>query len=156
MSDIIERLGHIVGASHVLTADGDMAGYLSEPRDLYRGRALCVVRPGSTAEVAAVLKLCNDEGLRVTPQGGEMRHPALCGLLTTVASVKLGVSTRLKGLSTTGTVWSSDRIWCGGRGGLSASARPTKTLTFAIRKRCRTTGSMSSSGMFTKFCSLAG
>ena len=70
MSDIIERLGHIVGASHVLTADGDMAGYLSEPRDLYRGRALCVVRPGSTAEVAAVLKLCNDEGLRVTPQGG--------------------------------------------------------------------------------------
>jgi FAD/FMN-containing dehydrogenase len=70
MSDIIERLGRIVGASHVLSADGDMAGYLSEPRDLYRGRALCVVRPGSTAEVAAVLKLCDDAGLRVTPQGG--------------------------------------------------------------------------------------
>ena len=70
MSDIIERLERIVGASHVLSADGDMAGYLSEPRDLYRGRALCVVRPGSTAEVAAVLKLCDDAGLRVTPQGG--------------------------------------------------------------------------------------
>ena len=70
MSDIIERLKTIVGANHVVTDAADLAGYLSEPRDLYRGKALCAVRPGSTAEVAAVLKLCHDTGLRVTPQGG--------------------------------------------------------------------------------------
>jgi len=70
MSDIIERLKAIVGANHVVTDAADMAACLSEPRDLYRGRALCAVRPATTAEVAAVMKLCRDEGLRVTPQGG--------------------------------------------------------------------------------------
>ena len=70
MSDVIERLKAIVGEHYVVTEPADLAGYLSEPRDLYRGKALCAVRPGSTAEVAAVLKLCSDEGLRVTPQGG--------------------------------------------------------------------------------------
>ena len=70
MSDIIERLKAIVGANHVVTDAADMAAYLSEPRDLYRGRALCAVRPGTTSEVAAVIGLCGEAGLRVTPQGG--------------------------------------------------------------------------------------
>ena len=35
---------------------------MREPRDLFHGKALCVVRPGSTQEVAAVLKLCHETG----------------------------------------------------------------------------------------------
>jgi FAD/FMN-containing dehydrogenase len=64
------RLQEIVGAQHVLTDAHDMAGYLAEPRELFHGRAICVARPGSTAEVAAVLKLCGEAGASVVPQGG--------------------------------------------------------------------------------------
>ena len=34
------------------------------------GRALAVVRPGSTAEVAAVVRACHEAGVAVVPQGG--------------------------------------------------------------------------------------
>ena len=46
------RLATLVGATHVITHAPDMAAWLTEPRDLFHGRAACVVRPGSTAEVA--------------------------------------------------------------------------------------------------------
>ncbi|WP_370631416.1 FAD-binding oxidoreductase [Methylosinus sp. Sm6] len=48
----------------------DMVAYVKEPRDAYHGRALCVVRPRSAEEVAAVLALCHDAAVGVVPQGG--------------------------------------------------------------------------------------
>jgi FAD/FMN-containing dehydrogenase len=47
-----------------------MSPYLAEPRDLYHGRALCVLKPASAREVADILALCNQTGTSVTPQGG--------------------------------------------------------------------------------------
>ncbi len=47
-----------------------MSAYLAEPRDLYHGRALCVLKPRSASEVARILALCNETGTLVTPQGG--------------------------------------------------------------------------------------
>lgn len=47
-----------------------MDAYLSEPRDLYHGRALCVIKPRTSTEVARVLALCNASGVGVVPQGG--------------------------------------------------------------------------------------
>lgn len=44
--------------------------YLREPRDLYRGKARCIVKPESPQDVAQVLALCNARGVGVTPQGG--------------------------------------------------------------------------------------
>ena len=69
-SETLARLAAIVGDRHVLTAEADMAGHMVEYRGLYRGRAAAVVKPGSTAEVAAVMRLASAEGLRVVPQGG--------------------------------------------------------------------------------------
>ncbi|VTZ52348.1 FAD linked oxidase domain protein [Methylocella tundrae] len=69
-SGLVAAFGAIVGAGHVLTAPSDMAGYLSEPRDLYRGEALGIVRPASTQEVAAVVRLCNESRTPIVPQGG--------------------------------------------------------------------------------------
>jgi FAD/FMN-containing dehydrogenase len=60
----------IVGKTHVITDAAGMEGFLREPRDLFHGNALCVVRPGSTQEVAAVLKLCHETAIPVVPQGG--------------------------------------------------------------------------------------
>lgn len=47
-----------------------MSAYLAEPRDLYHGRALCILKPRSASEVAQILALCNETGTVVTPQGG--------------------------------------------------------------------------------------
>jgi FAD/FMN-containing dehydrogenase len=66
----VAHLAAIVGESHIVTDPAEMAGYLREPRDLFRGIAACVVRPGSTEEVAAVLALCNATKIPVVPQGG--------------------------------------------------------------------------------------
>ncbi len=67
---MLQALGAIVGARHVVTDAADMAPHLREWRDLYRGKAACVVRPGSTAEVSALMALASMHGIPVVPQGG--------------------------------------------------------------------------------------
>ena len=51
-NDLLDRLAAVTGARYVLTGEHDMAPYLVERRGLYHGKALAIVRPGSTAEVA--------------------------------------------------------------------------------------------------------
>ena len=65
-----ERLADIVGAAHVLTEAAQTQPYLTDWRKQYSGAAECVVRPGSTEEVARVVALCAGEGVAMVPQGG--------------------------------------------------------------------------------------
>ncbi|MGH6858557.1 MAG: FAD-binding oxidoreductase [Methylocella sp.] len=67
---ILARIEAIVGAKHVIADAPGMEGFLREPRDRFHGLALCVVRPGSTQEIAEVLKLCQETATPVVPQGG--------------------------------------------------------------------------------------
>jgi FAD/FMN-containing dehydrogenase len=69
-AELISRLGALIGDRHVLSAADDMVPYLREWRDLFHGKAACVVRPGSTAEVSAIMKLAHETGTPVVPQGG--------------------------------------------------------------------------------------
>ncbi len=69
-ADLISRLAAIVGAANVLTDPSDMEGFLREPRELFKGAAICVVRPAATKEVAAILELCWRTATPVVPQGG--------------------------------------------------------------------------------------
>ncbi len=66
---LIESLRAVVGASAVLT-DGDLSAYEVDWRKRHRGRAAAIVRPASTAQVAAVLKACAAHGAPVVTQGG--------------------------------------------------------------------------------------
>jgi FAD/FMN-containing dehydrogenase len=74
--DLIEQLIAVVGAANVLTADDAMSPYLGDWRGRYRGAARCVVRPASTAEVSAVVRVCARAGVAMVPQGG---NTSLCG-----------------------------------------------------------------------------
>ena len=74
--EFIARLAQIVGGSHVLTEASDTAPYCKDWRKQYAGPAECVVLPGSTAEVAAVVRACADAGVAIVPQGG---NTGLCG-----------------------------------------------------------------------------
>jgi FAD/FMN-containing dehydrogenase len=61
----LERLAAICGTDNV-TADVD----LSERRGLFHGRAAAFVKPGSTDEVSAVVKLAAELGMPIVPYGG--------------------------------------------------------------------------------------
>ncbi|AYQ30248.1 MULTISPECIES: FAD-binding oxidoreductase [unclassified Polaromonas] len=66
---LIESLRQIVGAANVLT-DGDLTPWVQDWRKRETGKALAVVRPGSTPEVAAVVKACAEARVSIVPQGG--------------------------------------------------------------------------------------
>ena len=66
---LIATLRQSVGDDHVLTGEGLLA-YEQDWRQRARGRALAVVRPRSTDEVAAVVRACAAHGAPIVPQGG--------------------------------------------------------------------------------------
>ena len=70
MNDFLERCREVVGASQVLTAEGELESYLTDWRQRFTGKALAIVRPGSTEEVAAIVRLCREFEVPLVPQGG--------------------------------------------------------------------------------------
>jgi FAD/FMN-containing dehydrogenase len=73
---LLSSLSSIVGEGNILTSDADVALYVNDWRGRYRGRTRAVVRPGTTAEVAAVVRCCGEHGAPIVPQGG---NTGLCG-----------------------------------------------------------------------------
>jgi len=69
MSTLLDTLRQIVGAPHVLT-EGDLSAWEQDWRKRVHGKALAVVRPANTAEVAAVVKACAQAQASIVPQGG--------------------------------------------------------------------------------------
>lgn len=67
---LLEALRGIVGPNGLLTDPADTAPFTEDWRRLYRGRTPAVVRPGTTEECAAVVRLCAETGTRLVPQGG--------------------------------------------------------------------------------------
>ena len=68
--NLVAKLAEIVGPNHCLTDPDLRASYETDFTRRWTGAALAVVRPGSTDEVAAVLRACADAGVGVVPQGG--------------------------------------------------------------------------------------
>ena len=64
---IFDKLRQIVGPKGVIDDAEAMAPYLAEQRGLYRGATPIVLRPASTAEVAAIVKLCAAAKIRLVP-----------------------------------------------------------------------------------------
>ena len=71
----LDILRAVVGEQQVLLG-ADAAPHLTDWRGRYSGRALAVVRPGSTDEVAAVARACAEASVPIVPQGG---NTGLCG-----------------------------------------------------------------------------
>ncbi|MDP2219419.1 MAG: FAD-binding oxidoreductase [Hydrogenophaga sp.] len=73
MNNLINSLRDAVGAAHVLTHEDpatDLSAWEQDWRKRTQGLALAVVRPGSTPEVAAVVRACAAAGTSIVPQGG--------------------------------------------------------------------------------------
>lgn len=68
---LLDALTRAVGQANVIHADDPrQEPYLREWRDRFTGASPLVVRPGTTAEVAQVLQLCNDACVGIVPQSG--------------------------------------------------------------------------------------
>jgi FAD/FMN-containing dehydrogenase len=75
VSSLTQQLREIVGERGIVDP-AESKPYETDWRDNYHGRALAVVRPASTDEVARVVKLLASERVPIVPQGG---NTSLCG-----------------------------------------------------------------------------
>jgi FAD/FMN-containing dehydrogenase len=65
-----QRLVECLGESHVITDRSMTASYETDWTGRFGGQARCVVRPADTGQVAAVVRLCAEEGVPLCVQGG--------------------------------------------------------------------------------------
>jgi D-lactate dehydrogenase (cytochrome) len=68
--ELLPRFLAIVGERYAITDPAVLAPHLIEGRGLYHGRTSMMLRPGSVAEVAAILKLADETRTPLVPQGG--------------------------------------------------------------------------------------
>ena len=66
----LERIKAAVGPRGWISDPTEQEPYLVEARRLWRGATRLVVRPASTSEVAAVVRICAEARLPIVPQGG--------------------------------------------------------------------------------------
>ena len=67
---LLARFAAIVGDKHAITDQEAQAPYLVEMRDMFHGHTPVVLRPGTVAQVAQILRLANETATAVVPQGG--------------------------------------------------------------------------------------
>ena len=67
---LVAELLALLGPNGILADASDVAPYLADWRGLYQGEAMAVLRPASTQEVSACVKLCMRHGIAIIPQGG--------------------------------------------------------------------------------------
>ncbi|RTZ40658.1 FAD-binding oxidoreductase [Candidimonas sp. SYP-B2681] len=80
---LVDELVQMLGRPYVVTGEEAMASYTVDWRGRYSGHALAVVKPGSTDEVAQVVRWCAENRVPMVPQGG---NTGLCGGATPDAS----------------------------------------------------------------------
>jgi FAD/FMN-containing dehydrogenase len=68
--ELLARFVAIVGEKNAVTDAAEQEPYLIEGRGLYHGTTPVVLRPGSVEEVATILRLANETGTAIVPQGG--------------------------------------------------------------------------------------
>ena len=76
MPDIVENLRAVCGNDAVLLDDDATDKYRRDWLGQKHGRALAVVLPSSTEEVAKIMRLCNDNKTPVVPQAGNTGYAA--------------------------------------------------------------------------------
>src|SRR5210317_460736 len=89
-SRLVERLHKVLPEDAVISDAAETKAYECDALTAYKCPPLCAVLPANTEEVAAVLKICHDEGVPVVPRGSGTSLAG--GSLPTADSVILGVA----------------------------------------------------------------
>jgi FAD/FMN-containing dehydrogenase len=67
---VLGRLKDAAGPKGFSEDPAEIAPHLEEWRSKYKGATPLLLKPGSTAEVSAILRICQETGTPVVPQGG--------------------------------------------------------------------------------------
>ena len=67
---LLDEFESIVGASHALHEDELVASYSTDWTGRFKGSTPLVLRPGTTEEVAQILRVASDASVALVPQGG--------------------------------------------------------------------------------------
>jgi len=89
-ADLVARLRSVLPADAVIEAETELKAYECDALTAYTCPPMAVVLPGTTDEVAAVLKICDQEGVPVVPRGSGTSLAG--GALPTADCVILGVA----------------------------------------------------------------
>lgn len=87
---IVARLREVLPADAVIDDPHETRAYECDGLTAYRCPPLAAILPATTAEVAAALKVCHEEGVKVVPRGSGTSLAG--GALPTADSVILGVA----------------------------------------------------------------
>ncbi len=69
-ADTLQRLKTAAGPNGYTEDPAEIAPHLEEWRSKYKGRSPLLLKPASTAAVAAILAVCNETSTPIVPQGG--------------------------------------------------------------------------------------
>ncbi|MEA1941301.1 MAG: FAD-binding oxidoreductase [Pseudomonadota bacterium] len=78
-ADLIDNLKAALGPKGWSMDPDELAPHVDDWRGRYHGDTPILLKPGTTQEVAAAVKLCAEAGVAITPQGG---NTSLCGAAT--------------------------------------------------------------------------
>ena len=73
---VLDRIRAILGPKGWISDADELAPHLIDERGNYRGKTPLLARPATTDEVAAIVRLCAEEGVPIVPQGG---NTSMCG-----------------------------------------------------------------------------
>ncbi|MCY3596195.1 MAG: FAD-binding oxidoreductase, partial [Rhodospirillales bacterium] len=77
VSNAVRRdLETVVGATGIFTDPADLEAHLVDERGAFRGVSPVLLKPATTDEVVAIVRICADAGVGIVPQGG---RTGLCG-----------------------------------------------------------------------------
>ena len=68
-ADAVDALTNVVGAKGII-ASADAAAYLSEWRNRWTGESALIIAPKSLRETQAIVEICAERKIAITPQGG--------------------------------------------------------------------------------------
>ena len=88
--EIIEGLGRLVASEALIVSEDERRAFETDGLTAYRQMPLAVVLPSSTEEVAAVMRFCNDNRVKIVPRGA---GTSLCGgAIPQADAIVLGVA----------------------------------------------------------------
>jgi len=90
--ELAAALARVVGSEHVLVDPELIEPYVVDWTRRWRGSAIAVVRPGTTDEVARIVRACTDAGVAIQVQGGNTG--LVGGSIPAADGVTVVVSTR--------------------------------------------------------------
>lgn len=67
---LLAALGQLLPPQALIYEPAERAAYEQDWRGLFNNPALCVVCPNSAAQIAAIIQICREAGVKLVPQGG--------------------------------------------------------------------------------------